>query len=169
MRNGRSSTSRNALVLQSRITEMGSRIQEDKREMEASNEKVPKQVKLKMDFSNSSLTYVQENYRTRLQSCRHANWQFSKNLIVQFLYQVYHLSCTECGLVMQKNFRGIKSHQKWFFVTVSRCHNKAFAVLADLFEPFPYKNFAEQAAFYVFKMSQGVLLKSWLPRFQDIR
>ena len=40
MRNGRSSTSRNALVLQSRITEMGSRIQEDKREMEVSNEKV---------------------------------------------------------------------------------------------------------------------------------
>ena len=28
------------MVLQSRITEMGSRIQEDKREMEASNEKV---------------------------------------------------------------------------------------------------------------------------------
>ena len=40
MRSGRSSTSRNAMVLQSRITEMGSRIQEDKREMEASNEKV---------------------------------------------------------------------------------------------------------------------------------
>ena len=40
MRSGRSTTSRNAMVLQSRITEMGSRIQEDKREMEASNEKV---------------------------------------------------------------------------------------------------------------------------------
>ena len=44
MRNGRSSTSRNALVLQSRISEMGSRIQDDKREMEASNEKVSNSV-----------------------------------------------------------------------------------------------------------------------------
>ena len=40
MRNGRNATNRNAMVLQSRISEMGSRINQDKREMEDSNEKV---------------------------------------------------------------------------------------------------------------------------------
>merc|ERR1712062_117378 len=40
MRSGRNATNRNAMVLQSRISEMGSRINQDKREMEDSNEKI---------------------------------------------------------------------------------------------------------------------------------